>query len=188
MVQAAGKLGGESLAVCTHVWECGSRDLPQGTVLGDKTHVKNRHIFPVRIRKKCCERWSKYLCFLQSHHLCAETKLLAPVPEDQHLQVDSHLEASHHIRPRKCSTALGYLGTETKVFYSTTAQLCVSEWLPLALLAISRPERETYLWVCVGLFALGFLCHILAWQLGAAGRERSRGAMQCWESFVPSGD
>jgi len=109
--------------------------------------------------------------------LCGKTKALGPAPEGQHLQVCGCLEASHHIRPRKCPAALGYLVTETKPCYSTTAELCVSELLPLALLTISWPGRETYLWVCVGLFTMGLPHYIPALRLGARGRERSRGAM-----------
>lgn len=174
MVQPAGKLGGESLAVCVHVWECGSQDPPQGTVLGGKTQVKNRHIFLVRIRKKkkCCDRWSKYLCFPQSHHLCARTKPLVLAPEDQHLQVCGCLEASHHVRPKKCSTTLGYLGTETKPCYSTTAELCVSELLPLALLAISWPGRARH--IC------GFVWGYLPWGSPTTIQHCSRDREEPW--------
>lgn len=183
-VQPAGNLGGESPAVFMPVRECGSWELPQGTVLGDKTHQEQTHISCKNQKKKCCDRWSKYLCF---PHLCAKSKPLVPAPTQVHV---SHgcLEASRHIRPRKCSTTLGYLGTETKPWYSTAAELCVSELLPLALLAISWPGRETYLWVCVGFFAMELPYHIAALRLGAAGRDRSHGATQCWESFAPSRD
>lgn len=148
-VQPAGNPGRESPVVGTLVWECGSWDLPLSTMLRSKTQVKTRHLLLARITQKML--W-QVKCF--AHLICVQkAKPLVPVPADQQLQVHGLPRSlpPHHIKEMLSSP--GIFVNRNQTCFSTTAELCVSEQLPLVLLAISWPGKD----ISVGFG--GVICH-----------------------------